>query len=141
MKAFIKSWFMVLALLNLSLDAALAQEVAVIVNPEYAGGELDDRQIEQIFMGRLTTLSPYDLPDSSPVKERFYARGLGKSMQQINSARAKLIFSGRGRAPEQLVNSRAVKSVVAGNPKAIGYIDKSAVDDTVQVIKIIDGGG
>jgi ABC-type phosphate transport system substrate-binding protein len=135
-KILIKSWFVVLALLNPSLNAAVAQELAVIVNPAYEG-ELDSQQIERIYMGNLTVLTPYDLPDSSPLRKRFYSGALGKSMQQVNATRAKQVFSGRGRAPEELINPKAMKSVVASDPNAIGYVPRSAVDDSVKVLMVL----
>ena len=36
--------------------------------------------------------------------------------------------------PKEVANSAAVKSAVAANPKAIGYMEKSAVDATVKVV-------
>ena len=36
--------------------------------------------------------------------------------------------------PKEVADSAAVKAAVAANPKAIGYIDKSAVDATVKVV-------
>jgi len=44
------------------------------------------------------------------------------------------VFTGKATAPKEYANSAEVKKAVAADPKAIGYIDKAAVDDTVKVI-------
>lgn len=131
-----KPWLLAMLIFSPTCIALANNEVAVIVNPAYEG-DLDKNRIEQIFLGQINTMRPYDQPDSSPVAERFYNAATGRSMQQINAQRAKLLFSGRGRAPEELINSRAVKSAVARDPQGIGYVEKSAVDDSVKVIMVL----
>ncbi len=44
------------------------------------------------------------------------------------------MFAGKATPPKEYRSNAEVKKVVAADPKAIGYIDKSAVDDSVQVI-------
>ena len=44
------------------------------------------------------------------------------------------MFTGKGTPPKEYAGNAEVKKAVAADPKAIGYIDKSAVDDTVKVI-------
>ena len=51
---------------------------------------------------------------------------------------ARLTFSGKGVPPKELPNSADVKKFVAGNPNAIGYIEKSAVDASVKVVLSLD---
>jgi hypothetical protein len=48
-----------------------------------------------------------------------------------------IVFAAKGKPPKQYKSSAEVKKAVADNPNAIGYIEKSAVDDTVKVIATI----
>ncbi len=41
-------------------------------------------------------------------------------------------FTGKAAAPKELQDAAAVKKAVAADPKAIGYIEKSALDASVK---------
>ena len=57
--------------------SALAQSVAVIVNPKNASAPSAE-QISNIFLGKSNDLTGVDLPDSNPVREAFYQKVTGK---------------------------------------------------------------
>ncbi len=46
----------------------------------------------------------------------------------------RLVFSGKGVPPSVVATSADVKNAVVRNTDVIGYIEKSAVDDTVKVV-------
>jgi len=48
------------------------------------------------------------------------------------------VFSGKSQPPKELPDASAVKKAVASDPKAVGYIDKSAVDASVKVLTALD---
>lgn len=48
------------------------------------------------------------------------------------------MFTGKGQAPIILQDAAAVKKAVISDPKAIGYIDKAAVDGSVKVVMSLD---
>ncbi len=50
---------------------------------------------------------------------------------------SKIVFTGKGKPPKECKSSVEVKKVVSENVNAIGYIEKSAVDDSVKVIATI----
>jgi hypothetical protein len=56
----------------------------------------------------------------------------------VKSTWSRLVFSGKGQPPRQLSDSAAVKKAVAADPKAVGYIEKSAVDASVKVALSLD---
>lgn len=127
--------YLLFLLLILSpIGNAISEEIAVIVNPAFDASTIDKNQIEQIYMGKSTTLRPYDQRKSSPIRQAFYKLTTGRSARQMKALWAKLLFSGRARPPEELVNSKAVKRTIATDPKGIGYIDQSEVDNTVKVV-------
>jgi len=112
---------------------ALAQSVAVIVNPKNASA-VSAEQISNIFLGKSNELLGIDLPDGSPVRDAFYHKVTGKDGAQLKAYWAKLVFTGKAQPLKELASDADVKKFVAGNPTAIGYIDKAAVDGSVKVI-------
>ena len=62
------------------------------------------------------------------------AAALGKTSAQVKAAWSRLTFSGKATPPKELGSSAEVKKMVAANPNAVGYIEKSAVDGTVKVL-------
>lgn len=135
MNTLIKTWLLSLLILS-PVGNAISQEIAVIVNPAFDASAIDQNEINLIYTGKSTLLTPYDQPESS-VRENFYRITTGRSFRQINVQWAKLVFSGRARAPDVLLNSKAVKRTIASDPNGIGYIEKSSVDETVKVIMVL----
>ncbi len=128
------------------LVAALAAQaqVAVVVNPKSAVGSMTADQVASIFLGKSNALPngnaavAVDLPESAGARETFYTKATGKSSAQVKAAWSRLVFSGKGTPPKELGSSADVKKFVAGNPDAIGYIEKSAVDSSVKVVLSVD---
>ena len=127
-----KFWIFASALLFLSLPA-LAQSVAVIVNPKNTG-ELTADQISKIYLGKSNALVAADLSESSPLREYFYLKVTGKDVAQLKAYWAKLIFTGKAQPLREFSSDAEVKKFVAANPNGIGYIDKSAVDSSVKAV-------
>ena len=69
-----------------------------------------------------------------PLMDEFYKKVLDKEAGQVKALWSKLVFTGKATMPKEVAGSAAVKAAVAANPKAIGYIEKSAVDATVKVV-------
>ena len=120
--------------------AAASAQVAVVVNPKSPLASMTADQVSGIFLGKSNTLPsgatavPTDLPDSAPTREVFYTKVTGKSTAQVKAAWSRLVFSGKATPPKELATAADVKKFVAGNPDAIGYIEKSAVDSSVKVV-------
>ncbi len=128
----LKHWMMAAALLGAALPA-LAQSVAVIVNPKHGGG-LSAEQVSNIFLGKSSDLTGLDLPDGNAVRDAFYQKVTGKDGAQLKAYWAKLVFTGKAQPLKEMANDAEVKKFVAANPNAIGYIDKAAVDASVKVV-------
>ena len=133
----IKYWIFVLLMFGFT-SHAMAQEIAVIVYPDLDASALNREQIAQIFTGKSNILTPYDQSESSPARAHFYKAITGRTVDQVKAMWSKLVFSGRGRFPEELINSKAVKRTIASDPKGIGFIEKSEIDDTVKVVLILE---
>jgi ABC-type phosphate transport system substrate-binding protein len=127
--------FAAAALLGLATCAAQAQ-VVVIANP--AAGALTKDEVADLFLGKSQSLTPIDQSDGSPIYADFYKKATGRDVAQVKSTWSRIVFSGKGQAPKQLPDSGAVKKAVAADPKAVGYVEKSAVDGTVKVLLTLD---
>lgn len=131
------------AMLALASQAAFAQ-VAVVVGAKSPVGPLTEDQVSGVYLGKTNTLpgggaaALADLPDSNPARDHFYTKATGKNGAQVKATWARLTFSGKGVPPKEMATSADVKKFVAGNPNAIGYIEKSAVDPSVKVVLSLD---
>jgi len=130
-----KKLMMSLALATLAAAALPASaETVVIVNKANPATRMFSEQAAQFFLGKSNMFTPVDQPESSPIRADFYHKVADKDPAQVKAIWSKLVFTGKATPPKEYANSAEVKKAVAADPKAIGYIDKSAVDDTVKVI-------
>jgi ABC-type phosphate transport system substrate-binding protein len=127
--------FAAAVLLGSAAFAAQA-EIVVIANP--AAGALTKEQVADLFLGKSNSLTPIDQADSAPIYADFYKKATGRDVAQVKSTWSRIVFSGKGQAPRQLPDSAAVKKAVAADPKAVGYVEKSAVDGTVKAVLTLD---
>lgn len=134
MKNHIKSGLIALGLSAVSM--ASQAQVAVIMGPSAAPITKD--QLANIYLGRSFDLKPVDLPEASPLREQFYKKATDRDQSQIKATWSRIVFTGKGQAPIILQDAAAVKKAVISDPKAIGYIDKAAVDGSVKVVFSLD---
>lgn len=111
--------------------AALA-DIVVVVNPSNVG--LSKDQLSNLYLGRSFELKPLDLPEGSAMRDQFYKKLTDRDPSQIKAIWARVVFTGKGQSPVMLPDSEAIKKAVATDAKAVGYMDKAAVDGTVKVV-------
>lgn len=113
--------------------APVFAEVVVVVNPANTEAVSKD-QIANVYLGKSTAFAPVDQSDGSAIRGEFYKKVADKDASQAKALWSKLVFTGKASPPKEVGSSADVKKAVAANPKAIGYIEKSAVDATVKVV-------
>lgn len=128
--------FIALTLAIISAASVHADEIVVIVSP--ASPPISKAQLAEIYLGRSGERTPIDQEAGSGIYIDFYKKATGRDMAQIRAIWSRVLFTGRGLPPKQLPDSAAVKKAVAADPKAVGYIEKSAVDATVKVVLPLD---
>jgi len=122
------------------MSAAAFSQVVVVVSAKSSATSLTAEQASDIFLGKVATLPgagtavPVDQADGSAAREAFYQKATGKNAAQVKAYWSKQIFTGKGQPPKEVGDNAGVKAAVAGNPNAIGYIDKSAVDGSVKAL-------
>lgn len=121
-------------------QAQTPAKLAVVAHPSNAETKLTLEQVQDIYLGR-TTIFPggkrvvaVDQKDSSPSKGRFLELVLKRDAGQVKAHWSKLIFSGQGVPPAVVGADAEVKSWVARNPDALGYLDASQADGSVKVL-------
>jgi ABC-type phosphate transport system substrate-binding protein len=131
--------FLVLAL-SIVLGGTVMADVVAVVSSKNPLASLSKAQVADIFLGKTarfpdgTLAVPIDREESSATRDEFYATFTGKSPAQIKSHWTKIIFTGRGQPPIAASNSAEVRHLIAANPRAIGYLERSAVDASVKIL-------
>jgi len=127
----------VLIAIGLSVSAMASQaQIAVIMGP--GAGPVSKDQLANVYLGRSFDLKPVDLPEGAALREQFYKKATDRDQSQIKAVWSRIVFTGKGQAPLMLPDAAAVKKAVITDPKAIGYIDKAAVDGSVKVVFSLD---
>jgi ABC-type phosphate transport system substrate-binding protein len=122
------------ATVALTVTGSAMAEVVVIVNPKAADASMTKDQVAQFFLGKSSAMTPIDQSESAPIRAEFYKKVTDKEASQVKSLWSKLVFTGKATMPKEVGDSAAVKKAVASDPKAIGYIEKSAVDGSVKAV-------
>lgn len=118
------------------LAGAAHAGIAVVGHP--SAQALSKDQVADIFIGKDLSAKPFEQPESAAIRADFYKKVLGRDAAQVKAAWSRIAFSGKGQPPKEVADSAAVKKAVAADPKAVGYIDSSAVDASVKVLLTVD---
>lgn len=133
------SQFLITVSLVLLCSSQAVADIAVIVNPTN-DATLTAKEIKRIFLNKAKKYPnglaavPVNQTPGTDVTSTFNKAVLKKSDNQVKAYWAKLVFTGKGKPPQEAAGDAAIKSLIANNPSMIGYIDESAVDHSVKVI-------
>jgi ABC-type phosphate transport system substrate-binding protein len=127
--------------LALTLSSAVVKaDVVAVVSAKSPVTTLSMSQVADIFSSKASRFPngvlafPIDQAEGSTVRDEFYNKVVGKTAAQIKAYWSKIIFTGRGQPPPSVSNDIEMKKRISDNPAAIGYIDRSLVDDSVRVV-------
>ena len=124
----------------LAFTSSAFADVAIIVNASNSTS-LSDKDISRLFLGKLKKFSngekavAVNLKFGSDTRNEFEKKVLKKSSSQIKAYWSKLVFSGKGKPPPELVSDKDIIALVSSDSNVIAYIDAANVDDTVKVLK------
>jgi ABC-type phosphate transport system substrate-binding protein len=125
-----------LALAFTGFGGVAQAQIVVVGNPSSPG--LNGEQIIDVYTGKSQAATPLDQPETAHIRADFYKKAAGKDLSQMKVIWARLTFTGKAQPPKEVADSAAVKKAVAADPKAIGYIEKSAVDGSIKVLASFD---
>jgi len=128
-------------LLTFLLGTARA-EIVVVVSADNPIDGLSRAELRDIYLGRAhrfpngLPVTPLDQKETAAAHDEFYKDYLNRSPGQVKAHWSKLIFTGRGQPPRSVPNGESMVEAVAGNPRALGYVDAGRVVDGVKVLSI-----
>ena len=114
--------------------------IVVIVNPASGVDSLTRAEVIDIYLGRYRKLPsgraalPIDVAESNAQRARFYDLLVKKSLAEISSYWARLVFSGQTSPPFQVPDMQTAVDLVQSNPNAIAYVDRASVNSKVRVV-------
>lgn len=124
----------------LYLQAAIVQaEVVVVGNPSIKA-TLSSAEVKNLFLGKRqalpdgTKIEVVELGTESPIREEFHSKFTKKTQAQLNSYWTRLVFTGKGKMPKEVSDSKELISMIASNPGLIGYVDSSEVTSDIVVL-------
>ena len=124
-----------LTILALSLTAVTSANAAVVVIGNPAAADISINDVKKAFLGKgNSSVVVYELEEGNPIRSEFHQAVTGKFDAQLKAFWSKQVFTGKGTPPPAVSGAAAMKSAIASNPNAIGYIDEADVDATVKVI-------
>jgi ABC-type phosphate transport system substrate-binding protein len=116
-------------------------DVAVIVHVDNKS-TLSDSDISRLFLGKMKKFPlgdnavPMNLKIGGVTRNEFDKKVLNKSASQVKAYWSKMLFSGKGKPPPELVSDKDALAAVASDTNIIAYVDAASVDETVKVIKV-----
>lgn len=119
-----------------------AAEVILVVNHDNSLAAISERAAERIFLGKKTEWSQagghiHVVVNNDPqIYPAFCRQILKKTALQYLLYRKKMLFTGSGLPPLAMENDEEVKTFVAANRDAIGFIRKDSLDSRVKQLFI-----
>ena len=123
----------------LTASTAIFADIAIIVHPDYQGGDLDEEMVRQLFLYETRKFpsghkaKPANHADGSPARKAFFEYVLKMSEKQHKRFWSRKISTGK-KPPVELDSNAAVLEWIAKTPLGITYINKDKVDDSVKVV-------
>lgn len=135
---------------GLILAITMAAAFPVLAGPVVIGNSsssvksLTLEQVRALYLGQTRTLpdaGSVDLADrqsDSATFREFYEKVTEKDSRQVKALWAKLGFMGKAKPPKVFDSDEDIKAWIKKHPNAIGYIEKSSLDKSVNVLLVID---
>jgi ABC-type phosphate transport system substrate-binding protein len=131
---------MMFVLLSVS-SAALAGDYILITDNSNPVTTISAKDVKNVYLGKKTVWSDGShitvfTQTSSSVNKAFMKEMARKTPQQYATYWKKSLFTGTGLPPKDFTSDESIKAAVAAKPGSIGYIQASALDDTVKQLDI-----
>lgn len=132
-------WFIPMAAITLEQQE---DTPVVIVNPGQDQQAISRSALRAVFGMRLRNWRDnkptrvFVLDDDHPLHEDFSKKVLNIYPHQLRLAWDRLVYSGTGQAPVEVESAQEMLEKLKNTPGAIGYLPKSMVDDSVQVLDV-----
>ena len=122
-------------------STAIAADIVLVVNKSNPVESLSKQDAQMIYLGKMKSwvngdkimlYSQYDFQ----ARDAFASKIINKSGQQFATYWKKALFTGTGRPPVEVKDSAEMKKFIAADPRGIGYISATDLDDSVKILTI-----
>jgi ABC-type phosphate transport system substrate-binding protein len=143
MKTLKRVWAALFLLVLWAVSVPAHAALAIIVHPSNNLSGISADEAADIYLAKAGVFTngkraiPVDQAATSPMRKKFYSAVIKKDDSTLKVYWSKLLFTGKATPPREIGDDAAVKSWVATNPDAIGYVDGKFVDSSVKVLLII----
>lgn len=133
----LRTLFVLLAIIS---STAANADLAIIVHPDYRGGELDQEMVKKLFLGEIAEFPSghkaivANHAAGSPDRAAFFEYVLEMSETRHKRYWARKKSIGKEGAPTELDSHKDILSWAVKTPLGITYIDQKMVDDSVKVL-------
>ncbi len=130
--------FLTLAVIAVCSEAHA--DLAIIVHPDYQGGELTKEMVKELFLDEEQDFPsghkaiPANHASGSPDRKAFFEYVLEMSETRHKRYWARKVSIGKKGAPKELISNKEVLTWIKSTPLGITYIDKTKADDSVKVL-------
>ncbi len=134
----------VLVMLASMVGTAWAGDTVVVANRGIGEDNLSKKEIQNVFLGKKKSLGGVTVQlavlkgDAKDLHGRFLSTYVKKSPSKFRNHYKKLVFTGKGKAPQSFSSEASLLAFVAGTKGAIGYASAGAVTGRVKTISISD---
>jgi ABC-type phosphate transport system substrate-binding protein len=118
-----------------------AAELVIIANSAQSGPNLEAKDLERIYMGKLSrwdndeAIVPVMLK-GGPVHEAFVKSYLDRSPHRFVTYWRQMIFTGKGTPPRSFASEEELIAFVAATPGSVGYASAVTVGQDVKIMAI-----
>ena len=114
-------------------------QFAVVVHPDSGIEKLSGEQVASIFLGKTNRFPNGALAQPMEVnnvelREHFYESISGKSLSQLRSYWATLVFTGKGRPPQVLGDVDQIVQQFPGERGLITYVPQDQITASMKVV-------
>jgi hypothetical protein len=131
--------FLMLILLLSSFVARSEAEIVVVVGKTSIISTLDEQHVANIFLARTKQYPngekaiPIEITHSD-MRIGFYQTISGKTPTQLNAYWTTLVFTGKGKPPMGLSDSKEIEQRLISRPGTITYLRAEDVTDNMKVV-------
>ena len=128
------------AFLSLFIATGASAELAIIIHPDYDGGELNSAQIKNLFLGERKAFpngikaTPINHAVGSPDRKIFFSQVLNMPESFHGRHWKRKRATNSGDSPVELKSYEEVLRSVSKTPGSISYIDTRMVNESVKVL-------
>lgn len=114
------------------------ETIAVVVSKNLNASDLSKSEVKRIFLSKTNKLDSsrikvYEIRDNNYKKE-FYKNVLGKSIGQLRSYWARLIFTGKAQPPRQVESVEVLIRMMEDDASIISYVSSSKITRDMKVL-------